>query len=126
MAFVSRKMPVKGSMMNKCSMEPEEPYALDAAGQKVYAGDHVLASLPNIPATRRPRTLHPCLVERVQADSFRLTYAGDDRRYLRWTREPFLRWRREVVKANLNDDADGRSQCSQCRHCIAIPDCDEA
>lgn len=106
-------------MMNKCLMEPEEPYALDAAGQKVYAGDYVVASLPNVPAVRRPRTLYPCKVLHVHSDSFQLAYAGKEQLLLRWTREPFIRWRREVVKADLSfyGLGDGESPSPVCCSC---------
>ena len=112
-------MPVKGSTMNKCLMASQEPYALDAAGQKVYAGDYVVASLPNVPAVRRPRTLYPCKVLHVYSDSFQLAYAGKEQLLLRWTKDPFIRWRREVVKADLSSfgleaDGNGADSCSCC------------
>ncbi len=102
-----------------CSDAKAEDYALDAAGQKVHVGDYVLASLPNVPATRRLRTLHPCQVTRVSRDGFQLIYVGDDRHLQKWTREPFMRWRREVVKADLSfyGLGDGESTSPVCCSC---------
>ena len=86
----------------KCMNTHDEAYAFDAAGQKVYAGDYVLASLPNVPAVRTARTLHPCRVLSVQKTLVRLLYIGGEPLLARWSREPFLRGNREVAKADLS------------------------
>lgn len=93
-------------------------YAIDAAGQKVAAGDYVMASLPNVPATKRPRILHPCQVLQVQPAHVRLVYAGTDNRCRRWAREPFLRWHNEVVRVDtsvLGLEASGSSGADSCQ-----------
>lgn len=101
-----------------CSRSETEAYAIDAAGQKVVVGDYVMASLPNVPATRRPRTLHPCRVVQLQKACFHLLYAGGDRQLLKWKKETFLRWSNEVVKADISglgltvDDAIEDCSCN--------------
>jgi hypothetical protein len=108
-----------------------EAYALDAAGQRVVVGDHVMASLPNIPATRRVRSLYPCKVMALHDSCFHLLYVGKDTLLRRWTTERFMRWRSEVVKADisglgLDDEEDAFDACACCSSCcrrIRI-DCD--
>lgn len=107
-------------MNEHCCEASDDAYALDAAGQKVRAGDYVMASLPNVPATKRPRVLHPCLVLQVQPASVRLSYAGDNVDCRRWAKEPFLRWHNEVVKADVSAlglQTTGTDDACACRGC---------
>lgn len=110
----------------ECMCSRDDAYAFDAAGQKVYAGDYVMATLPNVPATRKLRPLHPCRVVSLKETDFHLLYAGKDKMLQRWAREVFLRWRNEVVKVdaslfNIADD-DGSEQCRTC--CRRRIECD--
>lgn len=107
----------------KCMNTHDEAYAFDAAGQRVYAGDYVLASLPNVPAVRTTRTLHPCRVLSVQKTLIRLLYVGGEPLLARWSREPFLRGNREVAKADLSGlglngehDSGAAASCCGCRY----------
>lgn len=109
----------------------DEAYGLDAAGQKVYEGDFVMAALPNVPAVHRPLALHPCKVLLVQNAGFKVIYAGDDVRFRKWSMEPFLRWRFEVVKADLSalglaNEAVTQEEpsCQVCRHRFQRIECD--
>jgi hypothetical protein len=86
----------------ECGRQEEALYGLDAAGQKVYAGDYIMAALPNVPAVHRPLALHPCRVLQVNNAGFEVEYAGSNVRFRKWAREPFFRWRPEVVKADLS------------------------
>lgn len=118
-----------------CPQQEQETYGLDAAGQRVYAGDFVMASLPNVPAVRTggQRILHPCRVLSVQKTCFRLLYVGGEVLLRRWSREPFLRGNMEVVKADisglgldLESGSGGADQCSpECCGCMyrRVEDC---